>query len=105
MVLKSKLYLLMPLIYILIQPAYAQERQNLIQKGPTRAEARMKSWEHHVRLKNESVFKDLKWRAVGPKQQGGRIEAIAVPPGNHGTIYAGPGSGNIWKTVKNGLTW
>ncbi|KPK74681.1 MAG: hypothetical protein AMJ79_13475 [Phycisphaerae bacterium SM23_30] len=105
MVLKSKLYLLMPLIYILIQPAYAQERQNLIQKGPTRAEARMKSWEHHVRLKNESVFKDLKWRAVGPKQQGGRIEAIAVPPGNHGTIYAGPGSGNIWKTVNNGLTW
>ncbi len=65
----------------------------------------MKSWDHHLKLKNESPFKDLNWRPVGPKQQGGRIEAVAVPPGNHGTIYVGPGSGNIWKTTNNGLTW
>jgi photosystem II stability/assembly factor-like uncharacterized protein len=53
----------------------------------------------------ESIFKDLKWRAAGPVLQGGRIESIAVPPGNHGTIYVGVGSGNLWKTVNNGLTW
>ena len=69
------------------------------------AVARMRSWMNHVKLKEESPFKNIKWRSVGPMLQGGRIEAIAVPPGNHGTIYVGPGSGNIWKTVNNGLTW
>ncbi len=37
---------------------------------------RIKSWEQHQRLKQQSPFKDLKWRAVGPEFQGGRIEAI-----------------------------
>ena len=26
---------------------------------------RMKSWEQHVKLREESIFKDLKWMAVG----------------------------------------
>ncbi|MFC1782445.1 hypothetical protein ACFL02_02540 [Planctomycetota bacterium] len=72
---------------------------------PTSPEDRMQAWEQHVKLENESIFKHLEWRAVGPTQQGGRIEAIAVAPDNHNTIYVGPGSGNIWKTVNNGLTW
>ena len=38
-------------------------------------------------------------------QAGARVEAIAVPPGNHGTIYVGIGSGNLWKTENNGLSW
>jgi photosystem II stability/assembly factor-like uncharacterized protein len=38
-------------------------------------------------------------------QAGARVEAIAVPPGNHGVIYVGVGSGNLWKTENNGLTW
>jgi len=33
----------------------------------------MKAWEHHFKLQKESPFKDLKWRAVGPEFQGGRI--------------------------------
>lgn len=66
---------------------------------------RMRSWEQHVHLESESPFKDFQWRAVGPKQAGARVEAIAVPPGNHGTIYVGIGSGNLWKTENNGLTW
>ena len=68
---------------------------------PTDPVTRMKSWQHHVKLKNESVFKDLRWRAVGPRFIGGRIESIAVPAGNNYTIYAGVGSGNIWKTISH----
>ncbi len=66
---------------------------------------RMESWDYHVKLKNESKFKDLKWRAVGPRFIGGRIESIAVPSGNNYTIYVGVGAGNIWKTINNGVTW
>ena len=66
---------------------------------------RMAAWEAHLALEAESPFRDLEWRAVGPKQAGARVEAIAVPAGSHNTIYVGVGSGNLWKTENNGLTW
>ncbi|MFT4515202.1 MAG: photosystem II stability/assembly factor-like uncharacterized protein [Planctomycetota bacterium] len=48
------------------------------------------------------TFVDLQWRAIGPRLCGGRIEAIAV----HGErIYAGAGSGNLWRSDDRGLTW
>ena len=72
---------------------------------PTDAGTRMDSWARHVQMEDESIFRDLQWQAVGPILQGGRIEAIAVPKGNPDTIYLAPGSGNLWKTVNNGLTW
>ena len=56
-------------------------------------------------MEEESAFRHLQWRAVGPQQAGARVEAIAVPPGNSGTIYVGIGSGNLWKTTNNGVTW
>jgi photosystem II stability/assembly factor-like uncharacterized protein len=71
----------------------------------TDAVTRMKSWEMHVRLTAESPFRNLHWRAVGPKFQGGRIETIACPPSSTTTIYIGAGAGNVWKTVNNGITW
>ena len=74
--------------------------------GPaTDPAARMKSWEQHQKLKEESIFKDLKWLAVGPRFQGGKIESIWCPRGDKSTIYVGVGSGNLWKTVNNGAAW
>lgn len=67
--------------------------------------SRLKSFEYHQKLKNESIFKNLKWRTVGPSFQGGRISTIDVPPGNTFTIYVGVGAGNIWKTTNLGTTW
>jgi photosystem II stability/assembly factor-like uncharacterized protein len=71
----------------------------------TSSVTRLHAWEEHQALGQESPFRDLKWRALGPLQAGAKIEAIAVPPGNHGIIYVGVGSGNIWKTVNNGVSW
>ena len=83
----------------------AQQSHRNWQNGPADAAARMRSWEHHVKLKDESVFKDLKWRQAGPAFQGGRIESITCPAGNTSTIYVGVGSGNLWKSDNNGITW
>lgn len=69
------------------------------------AEDRMKSWDQHVKLREESVFKDVPWTAVGPKLLGGKIESIWIPKKQKSTIYAGAGSGNLWKSVDNGKTW
>ncbi len=72
---------------------------------PTSAAERLRSWEVHRTMEAESPFRDLDWRAVGPMQAGARVEAIAVPPGDPGVIYVGIGSGNLWKTEDNGMTW
>ena len=69
------------------------------------AKARMKSWEQHLRFENESPYKNLKWRTVGPEFMGGRIETIACHPDEPFTIYLGVGSGGLWKTVDQGTRW
>jgi len=75
-------------------------------EGPvTGAAARADAWRHHVKLKDESPLKELQWRCVGPAYCGGRIETIACPSGYTSTIYVGAGSGNLWKTDNNGITW
>ena len=71
----------------------------------TTATERSAAWVAHQSLAQASWFRGLAWRAAGPVKIGARIEAIAIPPGNTGTIYAGVGSGNLWKTINNGLTW
>ena len=68
----------------------------------TSAEDRLASWKHHVHLEKTSAYKDLQWRALGPTRQGGRVEALAC---SGSTIYVGAGSGNLWKSINNGITW
>jgi photosystem II stability/assembly factor-like uncharacterized protein len=71
----------------------------------TGAAERASAWQQHRRMERESPFRDLPWRAIGPRQAGARVEAIAVPPDDTSTIYVGVGSGNLWKSTDNGLTW
>ena len=71
----------------------------------TSPEARRASWELHERMARESPFKELEWRSVGPKFQGGRIEAIAWPAEDPQTVYVGVGSGGVFKTTDEGKTW
>lgn len=75
------------------------------QDNATPPAIRLKSWENHQMLKEDSPFRDLKWRSVGPEFCGGRIEAIACHPDEPYTFYVGAGSGNLWKTLNNGTTW
>jgi photosystem II stability/assembly factor-like uncharacterized protein len=67
--------------------------------------ARVAAWEQHVARTEESPFADLAWRAIGPKNCGGRIEAVDSPRGRPSVIYAGVGSGGVWKSVNGGLSW
>jgi len=47
----------------------------------------------------------LELRSIGPALMGGRIADIAVDPKNKSTWYVAAGSGNLWKTINNGITW
>ncbi|HLK28055.1 MAG TPA: hypothetical protein VKT28_05700 [Puia sp.] len=52
----------------------------------------------------DSVFKDLKWRNVGPFR-GGRSNTITGVVGNDQRFYAGYTGGGIWKTDDAGISW
>lgn len=71
----------------------------------TPAAERLASWQQHVELRDNSPFAGLPWSALGPRFQGGRIEAIEVDPRDPATLYVGAGSGNLWKTENAGTTW
>lgn len=71
----------------------------------TSAAERMEAWSEHEHLDRTTPFAGLEWRPVGPMQAGARVEAIAVPVGAPETIYVGIGSGNLWRSKNNGLSW
>ena len=51
------------------------------------------------------VAKAFKFRAIGPTRQSGRFVDFAVPAQEPNTIYAATGSGGLWKSVNNGISW
>ncbi|MFC2160773.1 hypothetical protein ACFLRW_02890 [Acidobacteriota bacterium] len=102
---KRMILMIISLLCFVVGLSYTVSNPPGIQDSATSPEKRMEAWEHHLKLKEESPFKDLEWRAVGPEQQGGRIEAIACHPDEPHTLYVGAGSGNLWKSINNGTTW
>src|SRR5205085_2685036 len=55
--------------------------------------------------RDESLFKHLQWRAIGPATMGGRIDDFAVVESNPTTWYVGAATGGLWKTTNNGTTF
>lgn len=53
---------------------------------------------------NESLFKGMKWRSIGP-YRGGRVIAVAGIPGDPTTYYFGGVAGGVWKSTDSGATW
>ena len=71
----------------------------------TDADSRWQAWEQHQQLQEQSLFKGLKWRSIGPTVQGGRIVDIEVHPAHPYTFYVAYASGGVWKTTNNGVTF
>ncbi|MEO8438977.1 MAG: glycosyl hydrolase [Spartobacteria bacterium] len=51
------------------------------------------------------TFKGLKARAIGPAVMGGRVSDIAIDPRNPAVFYVGLGTGGIFKSSNNGVTF
>ncbi len=61
--------------------------------------------ERHRYLEDNSPFAGINWLSIGPSFQGGRVETIDCPIDQPGVIYAGFGSGSLWKTTNQGFDW
>ncbi len=79
----------------LVEPCQSQDQaeSNLV-----------KSFEQYVQMKAESDY-GLKWIPLGPVMNSARVEAVQADPARPGTMYAAFGSGGLWKTTNDGLTW
>lgn len=53
---------------------------------------------------DESLFKGMKWRSIGPFR-GGRVLAVTGIPGDPRTFYFGAVAGGVWKTIDGGVSW
>jgi photosystem II stability/assembly factor-like uncharacterized protein len=51
------------------------------------------------------IAKQLKWRAVGPANMGGRVSDIAVDPLKPYTIFVALSTGGLIKSTDNGTSW
>jgi photosystem II stability/assembly factor-like uncharacterized protein len=53
---------------------------------------------------NETLFKGMKWRSIGP-YRGGRVLAVTGVPGDPNTFYFGGVAGGVWRTSNAGGSW
>lgn len=64
----------------------------------------VKSYEEYSILKNNTLY-NLEWISLGPTVNSARADIVQVDASHPGTMYIGFGSGGLWKTINNGLTW
>ena len=62
------------------------------------------SYKEHLDLKKKSHL-NLEGISLGPVLNSARVEAIQIDEKNPGTMYVAFGSGNLWKTINNGISW
>src|SRR5215475_11029865 len=53
----------------------------------------------------EALFKSLKARSIGPAVMGGRVSDIAIDPRNPSVFYIGLGTGGVFKSGNNGVSF
>ena len=59
----------------------------------------------HAQNFDESQFKELKFRNIGPAGMSGRVTAIDVDLSNDNRIFVGTASGGLWLSEDGGTSW
>ena len=84
------------------KPAFAQDD---VKQPVFDSETRLKWHETHLKMRDESPYKELKWTHIGPTQMSGRITDIAKPLDQPFTFYVATASGGVWRTRNEGTSW
>ncbi len=76
-----------------------------VNKNPTSPEERLNSFKKFQYMRENSIFKGLKWKLIGPYWVSGRVTDIAVSHQNKYKFYVASASGGVWVTENNGQTF
>ena len=79
--------------------------QDNIKQPVLDSETRLKWYQQHLEMREQSEFKELKWKHIGPLKMSGRVTDIAKPHDQKSTFYVASASGGVWKTTNNGADW
>jgi len=52
-----------------------------------------------------ALYQGMAWRGIGPAFMSGRIADIAIDAQNENRWFVAVGSGGVWRTENNGVTW
>lgn len=72
---------------------------------PTTGTQKLSEFSKQKLLLQQSPFKSLEWRLIGPDNRSGRCTEVAGITGNHTIKYAGFATGGLWKTTDDGKNW
>jgi photosystem II stability/assembly factor-like uncharacterized protein len=71
----------------------------------TTGNLKLAAFTRQKKMLDESPYKNLYWRLVGPNNRSGRCTDVAGIPGNTAVMYAAFATGGLWKTEDGGNTW
>ncbi len=66
---------------------------------------RLDAYAIHQQMRDESIFKNLKWVYGGPHHIAGRVTDIAVRQNNPKCFYVATAAGGLWVTHDQGVNW
>ncbi len=58
-----------------------------------------------AQARQAELFKDLKWRSIGPANMSGRVTDIQALDDDYRHVLVASASGGVWKSVNAGTTW
>ena len=92
------------LVVLSLTPAFAE--QNKVERGhkPTEQPAQKQNETPQTKTNEDTVFKGMKYRLIGPFR-GGRSLTAAGIPGDPTTYYFGSTGGGVWKSTDGAMTW
>jgi len=87
------LFLITTLIFL---PSIAKEK-------PSTPDQKLAAFQQRVQMAENSLFKNLSFRCVGPIVMSGRVVDIEPHPNEPYTFYVAYATGGLWKTTSNGM--
>ncbi len=72
---------------------------------PSTPEERFKAFHQRQAMQEQSLFKGLSFRSVGPVVMSGRVVDIEPSPKDPYTFYVAYATGGLWRTNSNGMTF
>lgn len=82
----------------------ARFHQNRVKQW-TSGKDRLAAWDLRKQRMADSPFGNLRWRNIGPTQQGGRVIQIRAPRNHPDQVIVAFATGGLWRTSDDGITW
>jgi len=95
-----KLSLIIAALAVLMISSCSTREKTVIKSGKDRLAA----WGTHLKMEQNSTFRDLNWQFLGPKNTSGRMTDVAVSP-EKDYILSASASGGVWKSTDEGDSW